>query len=154
MGWIYGVSILGTRSSLSVSGVQTTYSKISGTFYIHFWHTDTEIYLKAPLASVYTILDEDHALKRRNFLGKFVKNAFLTRFFFKNLHAKKREKKKISLTRKLFFFSEYCGKKKQYFLPASTATNGEISNWDYLAICCGRGSQKISVLLVDRPPYS
>ena len=58
---------------------------------IHFWLTDPKIFLKAPLAPIYTNSKGDRAPKKRNFLVKIFqkkhKNAFLACFFFKILPA-------------------------------------------------------------------
>ena len=56
---------------------------------IHFWPTDPRIFLKAPLAPIYTNFMRERAPKKtRFFLSKFFKKcpktAFLTVFFSKN----------------------------------------------------------------------
>ena len=58
-----------------------------GTFKeIHFWPTDPKIFLRAPLAPIYTNFEGERAPKKRVFLSKFSKkcpkNGFLTCFFF------------------------------------------------------------------------
>ena len=53
---------------------------------IHCWPTDPKIFLKAPLAPIYTNFEGERAPKKtRFFLSKFF--GFLTVFFFKNLPA-------------------------------------------------------------------
>ena len=41
---------------------------------IHFWPTDTKIFLKAPLAPIYTNFEGERAPKKTRFLSKFFKN--------------------------------------------------------------------------------
>ena len=40
---------------------------------IHFWPTDLKIFLKAPLAPIYTNFEGERAPKKRDFLPKFFK---------------------------------------------------------------------------------
>ena len=53
---------------------------------IHFWPTDPKIFLKAPLAPIYTNFEGERAPKKRNFFGKTFqkvpKNGFFDSFFF------------------------------------------------------------------------
>ena len=57
---------------------------------IHFWPTDPKIFLKAPLAPIYTNFEEERAPKKRDFFVKIFqkvpKNGFFD-CFFKNLPA-------------------------------------------------------------------
>ena len=49
---------------------------------IHFWPTDPEIFLKEPLAPIYSNFEGERAPKKRNFfLSKFFKNCPKTAFF-------------------------------------------------------------------------
>ena len=62
-----------------------------GTFSeIHFWPTDPKIFLRAPLASIYTNFEGGRAPKKRDFFvtifQKVLKNSFFD-CFFKNLPA-------------------------------------------------------------------
>ena len=56
---------------------------------IHFWPTDPKIFLKAPLAPIYTNFERERAPKKNAiFLSKFFKKCPKTAFFdcfFKNL---------------------------------------------------------------------
>ena len=58
---------------------------------IHFWPTDPKIFLKAPLAPIYTNFEGERAPKKRDFFVKIFqklpKNGFFDCFFFKNLPA-------------------------------------------------------------------
>ena len=59
---------------------------------IHFWPTDPKIFLKAPLAPIYTNFEGGARQKKKRdfFLSKFFKKCPKTAFFdcfFKNLHA-------------------------------------------------------------------
>ena len=40
---------------------------------IHFWPTDPKVFLKAPLAPIYTTFEGERAPKKGNFLSKFFK---------------------------------------------------------------------------------
>ena len=57
---------------------------------IHFWPTDPKIFLKAPLAPIYTNFEGERAPKKRDFFVKIIqkvpKNGFFD-YFFKNLPA-------------------------------------------------------------------
>ena len=57
---------------------------------IHFWPTDPKIFLKAPLAPIYTNFEGERAPKKRDFFVKIFqklpKNGFFD-CFFKNLPA-------------------------------------------------------------------
>ena len=61
-----------------------------GTFLeIHFWPTDPKIFLKAPLAPIYTYFQGEGAPKKTRFFVKIFqkvpKNGFLTCFFFQKI---------------------------------------------------------------------
>ena len=47
---------------------------------IHFWPTDPKIFLKAPLAPIYTNFEGERAPKKRDFFSKFFKNCPKTAF--------------------------------------------------------------------------